>query len=125
MQALLNSSHMFMEAKSHMSNYGVLVDNPRVDWAVMQKQKDTAVSGLTKGIEGLLKKNKVRACSMHRPPCTTCKRIAWRLIILSVPHDVDNSASSVSERHRLLSVPCTHTSAQPSQSASTLLNPPP
>ena len=25
----------------------------------MQKQKDTAVAGLTKGIEGLLKKNKV------------------------------------------------------------------
>lgn len=31
----------------------------------MQKQKDTAVSGLTKGIEGLFKKNKV--CMS---PCT-------------------------------------------------------
>lgn len=38
-----------------MKQYGVLVDNPRIDWAAMQKQKDTVVSGLTKGIEGLLK----------------------------------------------------------------------
>lgn len=32
--------------------------HPQVDWGAMQKQKDTAVAGLTKGIEGLLKKNK-------------------------------------------------------------------
>lgn len=58
-KALLNSSHKFVDAKEHMKHFGVLVDNPRVDWAAMQKQKDDAVSGLTKGIEGLLKKNKV------------------------------------------------------------------
>ena len=61
-QALLNSSHKFYDAKHHFAHYGVVVDNPRVDWAAMQKQKDTAVSGLTKGIEGLLKKNKVQGC---------------------------------------------------------------
>jgi dihydrolipoamide dehydrogenase len=58
-KALLNSSHMFHEAKTAFAHHGVLADNLRVDWAAMQKQKDTAVSGLTKGIEGLLKKNKV------------------------------------------------------------------
>ena len=50
---------MFYEAKTHFAHHGVVVDNPRVDWGAMQKQKDTAVAGLTKGIEGLLKKNKV------------------------------------------------------------------
>jgi glycine/D-amino acid oxidase-like deaminating enzyme len=37
----------------------VLVDNVRIDVAKMMAQKATAVSGLTKGIEGLFKKNKV------------------------------------------------------------------
>lgn len=38
-----------------------------MDWAGMQKQKDTAVAGLTKGIEGLFKKNKVCCCA-----CSVC-----------------------------------------------------
>ena len=50
---------MFHEAKTAFAHHGVLADNVRVDWTAMQKQKDTAVAGLTKGIEGLLKKNKV------------------------------------------------------------------
>ena len=43
-----------------------MADNVRVDWGAMQKQKDNAVSGLTKGIEGLFKKNKVRALRAMR-----------------------------------------------------------
>ena len=62
-QALLNSSHKFYDVKTHMAHHGVLVDNPRFDWAAMQKQKDATVAGLTKGIEGLLKKNKVGSAS--------------------------------------------------------------
>ncbi|GAX80721.1 hypothetical protein CEUSTIGMA_g8156.t1 [Chlamydomonas eustigma] len=58
-KALLNSSHMFYEAKNNFAHHGVIIENPKVDWTAMQKQKDTAVSGLTKGIEGLFKKNKV------------------------------------------------------------------
>lgn len=63
-QALLNASHKYHDAVHSFKNYGIVVDNVRVDWGAMQKQKDTAVSGLTKGIEGLFKKNKVcsRAC---------------------------------------------------------------
>lgn len=58
-QALLNSSHKFYDAQKHFAEYGVTVGGLGYDWAAMQKQKDDAVSGLTKGIEGLFKKNKV------------------------------------------------------------------
>lgn len=60
-QALLNSSHKFYDAQKHFADYGVTFPGGGVsfDWAAMQKQKDDAVSGLTKGIEGLFKKNKV------------------------------------------------------------------
>ena len=50
---------MYHDAKTHFSHYGVMVSDLKVDFPAMQKQKDTAVAGLTKGIEGLLKKNKV------------------------------------------------------------------
>eukprot|EP00199_Chlamydomonas_sp_CCMP681_P000613 CAMPEP_0119107506 /NCGR_PEP_ID=MMETSP1180-20130426/10608_1 /TAXON_ID=3052 ORGANISM="Chlamydomonas cf sp, Strain CCMP681" /NCGR_SAMPLE_ID=MMETSP1180 /ASSEMBLY_ACC=CAM_ASM_000741 /LENGTH=501 /DNA_ID=CAMNT_0007093007 /DNA_START=22 /DNA_END=1527 /DNA_ORIENTATION=+ len=58
-KALLNSSHKYHDAVHSFAHYGVIVENVKVDWAAMQKQKDAAVTGLTKGIEGLLKKNKV------------------------------------------------------------------
>ena len=58
-QALLNSSHMYYDAAKHFSSYGVSVSGLTYDWGQMQKQKDDAVAGLTKGIEGLFKKNKV------------------------------------------------------------------
>ena len=60
-QALLHSSHMYAEAKHKFAGHGVLVDNVQIDVAKMMEQKKTAVGGLTKGIEGLFKKNKVRA----------------------------------------------------------------
>ncbi|GLI65185.1 hypothetical protein VaNZ11_008646 [Volvox africanus] len=58
-KALLNSSHMYAEAKNHFAAYGIKTGELSYDFAAIQKQKDTAVAGLTKGIEGLLKKNKV------------------------------------------------------------------
>lgn len=58
-KALLHSSHMYSEAKNHFKHHGVIVGELGYDWATMQKQKDSAVTGLTKGIEGLFKKNKV------------------------------------------------------------------
>jgi len=58
-KALLNSSHMYAEAKHAFKNHGVIVGDLKFDFAAMQKQKETAVGGLTKGIEGLFKKNKV------------------------------------------------------------------
>ncbi len=60
LQALLQSSHMYAEAKHAFQKHGVLVDGVAVDVAAMQRQKASAVEGLTKGIEGLFKKNKAR-----------------------------------------------------------------
>ncbi len=58
-QALLNSSHKYIEAKEHFKHHGVIVENVSYDFGAIMKQKEDAVSGLTKGIEGLFKKNKV------------------------------------------------------------------
>lgn len=60
LQALLQSSHMYAEAKHAFQKHGVLVEGVAVDVAAMQGQKASAVDGLTKGIEGLFKKNKAR-----------------------------------------------------------------
>lgn len=49
-----------MEAKQHFGSYGIKMDGLSYDFAAVQAQKDGVVSGLTKGIEGLFKKNKVR-----------------------------------------------------------------
>ncbi|KAD6454093.1 hypothetical protein E3N88_08799 [Mikania micrantha] len=58
-KALLHSSHMYHEAKTSFAKHGVKFDNVEIDIAAMMGQKDKAVSTLTKGIEGLFKKNKV------------------------------------------------------------------
>lgn len=58
-KALLNSSHKYHEAKHDFARYGINVANVEIDVDKMQEQKVKAVSGLTKGIEGLFKKNKV------------------------------------------------------------------
>lgn len=67
-QALLQSSHMYAEAKHAFKKHGVLVDGVSVDVGAMQQQKANAVEGLTKGIEGLFKKNKVGLVAPHAPP---------------------------------------------------------
>ncbi|KFM25768.1 Dihydrolipoyl dehydrogenase 1, mitochondrial [Auxenochlorella protothecoides] len=57
--ALLHSSHMFHEAQHTFAHHGIKVSGLEVDVAQMMAQKTKAVTGLTKGIEGLFKKNKV------------------------------------------------------------------
>ncbi|KAJ0556112.1 putative dihydrolipoyl dehydrogenase [Helianthus annuus] len=63
--SLLHSSHMYHEAKTSFAKHGVTFDNVKVDLAEMMGQKDKAVSTLTKGIEGLFKKNKVTYLKGH------------------------------------------------------------
>ncbi|KAK3187879.1 hypothetical protein Dsin_027440 [Dipteronia sinensis] len=58
-KALLHSSHMYHEAKHSFANHGVKFPSVEVDLPAMMAQKDKAVSNLTRGIEGLFKKNKV------------------------------------------------------------------
>ena len=58
-QALLQSSHMYHDAQHNFASHGVKVGSVAIDLPAMMQQKDKAVTGLTKGIEGLFKKNKV------------------------------------------------------------------
>ncbi len=60
-KALLYASHMFEEAGHDFEKMGIKVSKPKLDLAVMQKFKDTGVEGNVKGVEFLLKKNKVDA----------------------------------------------------------------
>jgi dihydrolipoamide dehydrogenase len=50
---------MYHEARTSFAHHGVKISNLEVDLPAMMAQKDKAVAGLTKGIEGLFKKNKV------------------------------------------------------------------
>jgi len=50
---------MYETAKHVMAKHGVVADGVRVDLPKMMAQKASAVSGLTKGVEGLFKKNQV------------------------------------------------------------------
>ena len=59
LQALLASSHLLHEIQKNAANHGVIVDGAHIDIPKMMAQKDKAVTGLTKGVEGLFKKNKV------------------------------------------------------------------
>jgi pyruvate/2-oxoglutarate dehydrogenase complex dihydrolipoamide dehydrogenase (E3) component len=68
LQALLNSSHKYEDAKKHFAAFGLDGSSVTFDFSKIQLQKDTAVSGLTKGIEGLFKKNKVSTTSVGNEP---------------------------------------------------------
>lgn len=58
-KALLQSSHHYHMAAHDFANHGIKVEGLSVDLAAMMARKDKVVAGLTKGIEGLFKKNKV------------------------------------------------------------------
>lgn len=58
-KALLNASHYYHEAEHRFKGIGIETGELKVNWPQMMKSKVKAVSGLTKGIEGLFKKNKV------------------------------------------------------------------
>ena len=59
-KALLNASHKYEEAKHGMEKHGISVSGEvTIDVSKMMAQKMKSVGGLTKGIEGLFKKNKV------------------------------------------------------------------
>jgi dihydrolipoamide dehydrogenase len=58
-KALLHASDAYEAARTSFKDLGVIVDGVRLDLAQMLKQKDDAVDGLTKGVEFLMKKNKI------------------------------------------------------------------
>ncbi|MEA1834064.1 dihydrolipoyl dehydrogenase [Methylobacterium durans] len=58
-KALLHASEAFEEAGKHFADLGVIVGEPKLDLTKMMAFKDEGVSGNTKGVEFLLKKNGV------------------------------------------------------------------
>jgi dihydrolipoamide dehydrogenase len=64
-KALLESSKMFAEIKLHGAAHGIKTKGVEVDLPAMMAQKNTAVHGLTQGIEMLFKKNKVTYIKGH------------------------------------------------------------
>jgi dihydrolipoamide dehydrogenase len=58
-KALLYASHHYHDAKHNFAKYGINVSGVSIDIPKMMQAKQKAVSGLTTGVEGLFKKNKV------------------------------------------------------------------
>ncbi|PJF07888.1 dihydrolipoyl dehydrogenase [Pseudorhodobacter sp. MZDSW-24AT] len=58
-KALLNATHQLHEVHENFEKMGLMGAHPTVDWAKMLSYKDDVISGNTKGIEFLFKKNKV------------------------------------------------------------------
>ncbi len=58
-KALLHATHSLHEVHENFTKMGLMGGAPTVDWAKMQAYKAETVTGNTKGIEFLFKKNKV------------------------------------------------------------------
>ena len=58
-KALLHASHSFHEATHNFDKMGLIINNPKIDFDKMQNYKNDVISQNTKGIEFLLKKNKI------------------------------------------------------------------
>merc|ERR1711920_461396 len=58
-KALLHNSHLYHQAIHDFAKRGIIVDNVKLDLPTLMNIKSESVDGLTKGIEGLFKKNKV------------------------------------------------------------------
>ena len=58
-KALLDSSELFHQATHNMARHGVKVGEVTLDLGAMMARKDGVVKGLTQGVAGLMKKNKV------------------------------------------------------------------
>jgi dihydrolipoamide dehydrogenase len=58
-KALLESSELYHEAKTKFASHGIKLPSVELDLAAMLKRKHQVVLNLTKGVEGLLKKNNI------------------------------------------------------------------
>jgi dihydrolipoamide dehydrogenase len=64
-KALLESSERYEEARNALGQHGVLTREVTLDLAAMLKRKDAVVASLTKGVEGLFRKNKITRLTGH------------------------------------------------------------
>src|SRR3989441_3910650 len=64
-KALLDSSEWFAQARGKFAHHGIVCDGLRLDLPAMMNRKDTVVKGLTQGIAGLFKKNRITRLQGH------------------------------------------------------------
>lgn len=64
-KALLESSERFEAARHDLKKHGIKTGGVELDLPTMLKRKDATVNALTKGVEGLFKKNKVTRFQGH------------------------------------------------------------
>src|SRR3989441_4103597 len=64
-KALLDSSEWFAQARGKFAHHGIVCDGLRLDLPAMMNRKDTVVKGLTQGIAGLFKKNRITRVQGH------------------------------------------------------------
>ena len=60
-KALLHASEMFEEAGHGFAKMGIGIGSPKLDLGAMMKFKDEGVDGNVKGVDFLLKKNKIES----------------------------------------------------------------
>jgi dihydrolipoamide dehydrogenase len=58
-KALLDSSELYDQLRHKAKEHGIQAGEPSIDVSAMMKRKDGVVTGLTRGIAGLFKKNKI------------------------------------------------------------------
>jgi dihydrolipoamide dehydrogenase len=58
-KVLLESSERFLETRESLATHGIKIGSPRLDLAALLKRKNDIVATLAKGVESLLKKNKI------------------------------------------------------------------
>jgi dihydrolipoamide dehydrogenase len=93
-KALLNSSAKFAETKNGLTKHGVKLDGVALDLNAMMATKDQVVTGLTRGVEQLFKKNKVEwvkgAGRIEKPGVVAIddgRRLETRNIIIATGSD--------------------------------------
>src|SRR5262245_18293016 len=59
-KALLDSSELYVQAKEHFTQHGIKVPSVELDLPAMIARKDAVVKQLTRGVNGLFRKNKIR-----------------------------------------------------------------
>jgi dihydrolipoamide dehydrogenase len=62
-KALLESSELLYKVRDRGAEFGVKAEKLSYDYATIAKRKETVVNQLTKGIEGLMRKNKIEVIS--------------------------------------------------------------
>jgi dihydrolipoamide dehydrogenase len=89
-KALLDSSEYYHLAKARFAKHGIRVDKVEIDVPAMLARKDEVVKGLTSGVAGLFKKNKIDsiygAAAITSPTSVAVKKNDGGEVVLETKH---------------------------------------